>query len=103
MLRASAGDALYLFAIYILGGFFFKDFFWIRALSFRMCAFTISLGVLFAIGIEYKGLYLLSKWSYAKAMPTVFGLGISPLAELAVTGLATFFIVGFLARLSDGE
>lgn len=35
----------------------------------------------------------LKRWAYAAAMPTVGGVGVSPLLELAVTGLVTLLIV----------
>jgi hypothetical protein len=30
------------------------------------------------------------RWEYAKAMPTIFGVGVTPLLEIAVTGLLAF-------------
>ncbi len=36
------------------------------------------------------------RWEYAASMPTVFGVGITPLLELAATGTATLMIVFWL-------
>ena len=33
------------------------------------------------------------RWKYSTAMPTVFGVGLTPLIELGVTGLLALFIV----------
>lgn len=35
----------------------------------------------------------LGRWQYAPAMPTLFGVGLTPLLEIAATGLATFFLI----------
>lgn len=35
----------------------------------------------------------LKRWEYAAAMPTVGGVGVSPLFELAVTGVVTLLII----------
>lgn len=32
------------------------------------------------------------RWEYAAAMPMVFGVGLTPLLEIAATGVLTFFI-----------
>jgi len=37
-----------------------------------------------------------SRWKYAEEMPTFLGVGITPLAELAVTGVLSFFIVFYI-------
>ncbi len=38
----------------------------------------------------------MKRWEYSKQMPTIFGVGISPLLELAVTGILTFLYVFLL-------
>lgn len=35
----------------------------------------------------------LGRWEYADTMPRVFGVGVTPFLEFAVTGLLTFAIV----------
>ncbi len=35
----------------------------------------------------------LKRWEYTNKMPKIFGVGISPLSELAVTGVLTFLYV----------
>jgi len=36
------------------------------------------------------------RWSYTDQMPTVLGVGATPLFELALTGIITFFIVFYV-------
>lgn len=51
-----------------------------------MPVFGLS-AIILAAGIEYVSVYVQGRWAYLPAMPTVFGIGISPLFQLAVTGL----------------
>lgn len=37
------------------------------------------------------------RWKYAPSMPTAAGVGVTPLLEIAVTGIATFYIVNLFA------
>ncbi|MBT3730225.1 hypothetical protein HOG29_02625 [bacterium] len=43
--------------------------------------------------IDEKVSLKMGRWSYAKNMPTIFGVGITPLLEVAVTGVLAFAIV----------
>jgi len=40
--------------------------------------------------IDEKVSINLKRWEYSKQMPTIFGIGITPLLELAITGILTF-------------
>lgn len=51
---------------------------------------ALSLG--FAFLNEVVSLRM-KRWEYAAAMPLVFGVGITPLLEIALTGLVTFVVV----------
>ncbi|MBI4022393.1 MAG: hypothetical protein HY372_03465 [Candidatus Andersenbacteria bacterium] len=51
---------------------------------------VISLGFAFideTISLRWK------RWGYAAAMPTIGGVGLTPLLEIALTGLATLLII----------
>ena len=55
-------------------------------------SYFIALSLLFSfidekLSIKYK------RWEYSLKMPKVFGVGITPLLELAITGTITFIIV----------
>lgn len=54
-------------------------FFFVLALSFSFVDERVSLR--------------LKRWEYATSMPRVFGVGVTPLLEIAVTGLLAFWIV----------
>ncbi len=58
---------------------------------------------IFALWIEYRGVYILKKCSYNELMPILFGFGLSPLIQLITTGLLTFFISKRLLASSNNR
>ena len=63
----------------------------LRFKKIHLAFFSLSL-ILIAILIELRGLRN-GLWSYNSLMPTIFGIGLSPMLQLAITGLVTLFIV----------
>ncbi len=66
--------------------------------SFRMTKtskwfYFLSATIGIAIWIEIKGVYLTAEWFYLETMPTIFGLGLSPLLQLAVTGFIAILAI----------
>jgi len=52
----------------------------------------VVFGVIAAIWIEYRAVFLLDRWGYVAAMPTIFGVGFTPLVQLALTGLVSLWV-----------
>jgi len=74
-----------------------RDLFWInkinnKSIKLQILTFIIS-GLIIATLIEYHALFIADKWSYNETMPTLFGIGLSPLIQLVVTGLVALFVV----------
>lgn len=84
-----------------------KDGFWI-CVFFLVCVlpfgniyiltngYQILIFVFLAIAFSFvdeKISLKMKRWEYSKEMPTVFGVGITPLFQLAVTGMVTFAYV----------
>ena len=59
---------------------------------------VVFLGIIVAVLIEKINLNL-GRWRYTEAMPTVFGLGVSPLIQLALTGLISIILVRIFNNL----
>ncbi len=89
---ASVGDAMYLTIMYVIIALITRSFVWITNLRKNNLFLFSLLGLIFAIIIEIKGVYILNKWSYSPLMPTLFGIGLSPLVQLTLTGLITLII-----------
>ncbi len=52
----------------------------------------IFLALIFSF-IDEKVSLKMKRWEYSKQMPKIFGVGITPLLELAITGILTFLYV----------
>ena len=52
----------------------------------------VIISLLFSF-IDEKVSVKMERWEYAKNMPTILGVGITPLLEVAVTGALAFAIV----------
>lgn len=90
LIKMSIKDSLFIILFYLITVWIFgaEDFLNNQA----AIAFFMALGLGFSFIDETVSLRL-KRWEYAPIMPTVLGVGITPLLEIAVTGLATLFIV----------
>lgn len=82
-------------------GFWISVFFLISVLIFKnvnilinhfQLSFFIFLSLSFSF-IDEKISLKMKRWEYSKQMPKIFGVGITPLLEVAVTGILTFLYV----------
>jgi len=98
LIWATLGDVMYLMGIGGVGWLVFRN----DWLSFgkKQTTFLIFLGLLTAIFIEVKGLTT-GKWAYTTAMPTIFGIGLTPLVQLAVTGMLSYWFAARLFKQSN--
>jgi len=53
---------------------------------------VVITGLMLAAAIEYRKVVVLKAWSYTPLMLTIFGIGISPLLQLSITGLVSFWL-----------
>ena len=92
---ASFMDALLIFVIFCAGCLLFKGDCWLEHYGRKEFWFTVVLGIVFAAIIEIKNL-IFNQWSYNEWMPTIFGFGLSPMVQLAVTGALSMFVTSKL-------
>lgn len=86
-------DAFLLLGIFAIGAMIWKNFSWYTPMSQQKRAYVVLLAMTIAIAIEIKGVYIFNQWSYSEAMPVLFGIGISPLLQLAMTGLLSVWLI----------
>jgi len=86
MTYAAGVDALLLLGIFFGGALMWRNFYWFRRDEALPRLYIVIAGIVVAAIIEYKAVYVFHQWTYSNLMPTVFGLGLSPLAQLALTG-----------------
>jgi len=92
MLHASTVDASIILGIYLGIAALWKDILWLRAMKWQQVFAACSAGIAIAAFIEYRNVMVLKEWSYNICMPTVFGIGVSPLLQLSITGLLSFWL-----------
>lgn len=80
-------DSLLILGMYSITAILWKNFFWINQMNKQQNYAFITIGLVIAAIIEYRGVFLLQKWSYSLLMPTIFGIGLSPLLQLSTTGI----------------
>lgn len=84
MLKAAIFDGLAITIIYLVAFFIFPKY-------YQLSAFLI-ISLIFALAWEIYSLKK-GKWEYAQDMPIILGVGITPLLQLALTGLTAIYIV----------
>lgn len=84
-------DALLILGIFISGSILWREFEWIKKYDSRKISYTAIVGFLIASIIEAKALFF-KQWSYNELMPTIFGMGISPLIQLSITGILAMWV-----------
>ncbi len=72
---------------------FYGSFLWITTMGRKAGITFFFLGLVIAAIIEYRAVYIYERWSYNPKMPTILGIGISPLIQLSITGLISLWIV----------
>jgi|SRR3989344_4103047 len=94
---ASLTDMTILLGIFIIVSLKNKSFKWIKNPSKLDYLFVAFVALVVAIIIEIINLNL-GRWEYKDLMPTIFGIGISPLIQLALTGIISLFIMRYIER-----
>jgi hypothetical protein len=90
----SAIDGFLILGIYLFIAALWRDMVWIRQMNTKQICTVLIAGLLMAAAIEYRRVFVTKTWSYNRLMPTLFGLGLSPLFQLSATGLWAFWLTG---------
>ena len=92
MLYASLVDAFFILLVFLFIGLINKKINWKlnKKNLVLFSAFLISISLL----IEIRAL-ITGRWVYSSNMPTILGIGLSPLVQLALTGLISIFSLKF--------
>jgi hypothetical protein len=92
ILQATLGDGFYIALIFLIVTLINKKLFWVSKPSRKHYIQISILGILVAIFVEIKAEFF-NYWTYNSLMPTIFGIGITPLIQLAITGSLTLYIL----------
>jgi len=88
---ASISDAFIILGMFFLTALIYREFKLEKWTEKHYILFVVF-GVISAIWIEYRAVFLLDRWGYIGAMPTIFGVGFTPLVQLALTGLVSLWV-----------
>lgn len=91
LIMASFSDVAWIFLIFGIISLIFKSLTWFDKQNKLEYVLIIIFGIAMAISIEIINLSL-GRWAYKEIMPTIFGVGLSPLLQLAITGILSLWI-----------
>ncbi len=94
---ASFADMLIILGIFMIISLKNRSFSWMKHPGKFDYLLVVLLGFAVAIFIEIINLNL-GRWKYTDAMPTLFGIGISPLIQLALTGVISLIILNYIKK-----
>jgi len=94
-------DSLLILSMYIIVSLLWKDVLWIKQMDKKQFFTVIALGMTIAAFIEYRAIFLQDKWSYNSSMPTILGIGLSPLLQLSITAILVIWITRRLVYQND--
>ncbi|MFZ0728463.1 MAG: hypothetical protein WAM61_21980 [Desulfobacterales bacterium] len=86
LLYVSSMDGLIVLGLYLFVSVLWLNLFWIKLFLKRQILVFILSGIVVATITEYLSVFYYHRWSYKEIMPTIFGIGISPLVQLSLTG-----------------
>jgi hypothetical protein len=101
ILEATIGDSVITLCLYGLGIVYHQKMTWIYHCTHRDCLFLMGSGVLLALLIEFFSIHIFDRWEYNALMPLIpgLGVGVTPVVQLALLPMATFFLTTRLLPL----
>lgn len=91
ILIATLGDVFYIFIILLIISLFRKGFNWVIYPKRADYIVLITLSLIAAVFAEVKAEFF-GLWHYNSYMPLIFGIGLTPLIQLAITSFLAVFI-----------
>jgi hypothetical protein len=87
MIEMAAYDSFSIMGLYLFVSLFARKLLW--PVRLRNCSIFIAAALTAAWGIEYAALHVMHAWAYLPGMPVVFGVGLLPFLQFAVTGIVS--------------
>jgi hypothetical protein len=98
MVYMSYMDAVTILGIYLFLALMIKDILWLKEIHLQRFIVFFLLGLIVGAAAEYWAVYVTHQWQYNYRMPVVFGIGLSPLLQLSVTGLSAILFTARACR-----
>lgn len=90
LLTMSAKDALLIVLFYLVTAAAWRS---VNILAHPRAITTFLILALGFSFVDEKLSVKYGRWEYARAMPTILGVGVTPLLEIAATGIAAFLLI----------
>ena len=91
--HCTGGDVLIAIGTFVLTSACLRRFDWPSGAPLRGMAILLASGVAYTAFSEWRNVYALGSWQYAEAMPTLWGIGLSPLMQWLVVPTLTVWVV----------
>ncbi len=88
----SGVDGLIILGIYLFIAVVWRNILWLKEMNKKQGLAVFLLGMVIAAMIEYRKVFLVKAWTYNPLMPTIFGIGMSPLLQLSMTGMLALWL-----------
>ena len=92
VLHCTAGDALIAVAAFLIAVAVTRQRDWPRRAWRLGVPVLLVIGLGYTVASEWVNVYWLQRWAYAPGMPTIAGIGVTPLAQWIVVPSAAFLI-----------
>ena len=96
--HCTLGDGLIAAATYLATAIFTRSGNWPHVAPLRGLVIVTAIGTAYTIWSEYRNVYVAKNWAYASAMPTISGIGLTPLLQWLVLPAVTMLLMRQLRR-----
>ena len=100
-LHCTLGDGLISAVVWVTVAALLRNRGWLLGDIRRGGIIAWPLGMVYTLWSEWRNVYLLGSWQYADSMPTIVGIGLSPLLQwMLVPPFSWLLLRHFVARFS---
>src|SRR5512147_2715681 len=103
VMHCTVGDTVVAFASYVVAAAALREAFWPARAPWRGGALAVIAGVGWTIYAEWYNVYVTGAWGYTPRMPTLWGVGVSPLLQWLALPALTLFTVRHWQRKALGS
>jgi len=103
LVHCTAGDAVIAFATFVAAAVGARDPDWPRRAPQRGLPVLLAAGLAYTAASEWVNVYELGRWAYSERMPTIAGIGATPIAQWLVVPLASFAFYRRLRPSASGR
>lgn len=95
VLHCTLGDAAVALVAYLIAAVLTRSPRWPVGRPWLGLAVMLVAGEVFTVWAEWYNVYVLRSWGYAAGMPTIFGIGVAPLAQWLILPVVAVGIVRY--------